>query len=263
MRIQLIAAALVLLVSGCGEEAGAPQPDPGIHRSGAASAGSALAADPCAGIADCTEIAKADVDGDGVLDRVGITISRQAPPPQVVVGKATIGVVIATGSRVARLDVQSPGMLPGSTSAPTPFVGAYRISREDGADLVFHTQLGQGNSEQFVVIGWSSGQPAPVSRPPELNANYPDAAVWYIASSHGVHEWVTCGDGAAVTLNKLSAPTAEGMPIPGGGIREENHFAYAANEWTPTGSENIADSDFSYDFDPHTQTFQCQDRVVS
>jgi hypothetical protein len=135
-----------------------------------------------------------------------------------------------------------------------------RWRRKDAADLVLHTQRGGGSSEQFAVIGWQAGAPASVARPPELDANFPDATVWYIGSSHGVHEWVTCADGAAVTMNKLSAPEAEGIPLPGGGIREENHFAFENAQWSPNGSENVADNNFSYDFDPHTQTFQCPDQ---
>ncbi|MBS9535133.1 hypothetical protein KIH27_16215 [Mycobacterium sp. M1] len=267
MRSQLgtiVAVVLAVSMSGCTGGTEGTQPVGGRHSaggsSGAGKTGSVRATDPCAGISDCTEITQVDVDGDGAPDRVGITISRQAPPPQVVFGEATIGVLVATGSRVARIDVHSPGMLPGSNASPTPYVGAYRISRKSGADLVFHTQLGQGNSEQFVVVGWSAGQPTPVSQPAEASANLPEATVWYIGSSHGVHEWVTCADGAAVTMIRLSAPTAEGIPIPGGGIREENHFAFEAGAWSPTGSENVADSDFSYNFDPHTQTFQCRDQ---
>jgi hypothetical protein len=264
MRAHLItvtAAALALAVSGCGTGTAPPASTTARDADGIPPAVSTAWPDPCARIAGCTEIARVDVDGDGIPDRVGITISREAPPPQVAYGEATIGVLVASGSTVNRIDVQSPGVLPGTDSAPQPYVGAYPISRRNGADLVFHTQVGGGNSEQFAVIGWSAGKPSLVIRPPVLNANYPDPAVWYIGSSHGVHEWVTCGDGAAVTMNKLSAPTAEGIPLPGGGIHEENHFAFDGNQWTPTGSENIADNNFSYDFDPHTQTFQCEDRA--
>lgn len=227
---------------------------------GAASAPANAAADPCDGVAGCAEVATVDVDGDGAPDRVGMTISRETPPPQVVFGNATIGVLIASGATVHRIDVHSPGALPGTESQPTPYVGAYRISRGNGADLVFHTQLGHGNSEQFVVVGWSAANPTLVVRPPVLNANYPDPAVWYVMSSHGQHEWMTCADGAAITANKLSAPTEEGIPIPGGGIREVNHFTFDGTQWFPSGSDNIADNDFSYDFDPHTQTFQCEDQ---
>jgi len=142
-------------------------------------------------------------------------------------------------------------------------VGAFRISRERGADLVLHTRRGSGNAEQFVVIGWQNDSPAFVVRPPELNANYGNQSIWYMSSSHGVREWVTCADGAFVTINKLSAPEAEGVPLPGGGLREEDHFAFDGSEWKPAGSSIEPDNDFDYKFDPHTQTFLCQDQAAS
>jgi hypothetical protein len=56
-----------------------------------------------------------------------------------------VGVLIATGSTVKRIDVQSPGALPGTQADPHPYVGAYRISRTTGSDLT--TALaGCGNS---------------------------------------------------------------------------------------------------------------------
>lgn len=184
---------------------------------------------------------------------------QSPPPPQVAYGEATISVIVAVGPGLQRIDVTSPGALPGTNADPDPYVGAYRISRTTGADLVLHTRLGQGNSEQFVVIGWRGGHPELVNAPPSGISN-PAPGVWYFGSSHGIHEWVTCSDGAAVTFNRLSAPTAEGIPLPGGGIREENFFSYDGLAWLPAGSKNVADDNFSYDFSPHTETFQCQDQ---
>lgn len=265
MRTELLALAMVgLAVAGCGTPGSSPTTDTGQSHSLSTvptAASSESAPDPCAGIDGCREVATVDVDGDGALDRVGIAVAQQPPPdPQVVYGEATITVAVATsGAHVARIDVNSRGILPVTSAGPQPYVGAYRISRKAGADVVLHTQLGQGNSEQFAVIGWQGGQPVLVDRPPS-DANADVTGVWYIGSSHGVHEWVTCADGAAVTMNKLSAPTAEGIPIPGGGIREENLFVFNSDTWSPNGSKNIADNNFSYDFDPHTQTFQCEDQ---
>lgn len=216
------------------------------------------AVDPCEDVTSCEEVASVDVDGDGSLDRVGISVTRQAAPAQVAFGEATTVVFIATGEYVERIEVRSGGAMPGLVDKPQPYVGAYRLSRTSGADLVLHTVLGQGNQEQFVVIGWADGKPLRVMRPPS-GAAVQSSDVWFIGSSHGMHEWVTCAAGASLTMNVLSAPTAEGIPLPGGGIREMNHFAFEAGAWYPTGSENIADDNFSYDFDPHTQTFECED----
>lgn len=221
-----------------------------------------VAADPCSGVDRCLEVAHVDVDGDGTLDRVGLSIYQAPPPPQVAFGEATITVLAAVGPNVQRLDVSSPGVLPmAPDGTPQPYIGAYRISRKSGADLVLHTNLGQGNAERFAVIGWQSGRLTPVPRPPE-DASSPVSSTWFIGSSHGVHEWVTCTDGASVTMNKLSAPTAEGIPLPGGGIRQEDDFIFDSGSWSPNGSRNVDDSNFSYDFNPHTQTFQCEDQTA-
>ena len=251
------------IVSGCANSG--PTPDPATNSTrqphpAATAAPTSAPIDPCAGTDRCREVASVDVDGDGALDRVGIGVVQSPPPPQVAYGAATVSVIIAVGPDLQRIDVTSPGVLPGTSGKPDPYVGAYLISRKTGADLVLHTQLGQGNSEQFVVIGWQSGHPELVSAPPSGIGN-PAPGVWYIGSSHGVHEWVSCSDGAAVTFNRLSAPTAEGIPLPGGGIREENFFSYDGVAWSPSGSNNVADDSFSYDFAPHTDTFRCEDQA--
>ncbi len=266
MRKLSAATLMCLALAGCGTPAPTPpvsSPTGGQPAAAptATAAPPAAPADPCTGIGGCREVATVDVSGDGTPDRVGVSVVRRPPPdPQVVYGGATVTVSVATDSTVHRIDIDSSGILPGSDADPQPYVGAYRISRTTGADLVLHIQLGQGNSEQFAVVGWQAGQPALVGRPP-ADANAAPTDVWYIGSSHGVHEWVTCADGAAVTLNKLSAPTAEGIPIPGGGIREENLFVFDSGAWSPNGSKNVADDNFSYDFNPHTQTFQCTDQA--
>ena len=226
--------------------------------SGASQAPPSAATDPCTGVAGCVEAATVDVDGDGNLDRVGVVVVAEQPPPQVAFGRATVTAMISTVDGVKRLDMQSPGVIRGiDTGNPQPFVGAFRISRKGSADLVFHTKQGSGSSEEFQVIGWAGGEPKLVPRPKPERAplDEPDNVVWYVGSSHGVHEWVTCGD----TWNKLLAPTSEGIPIPGGGIRQSDHFDYDGNQWNPMGSENSADADFSYDFDPDKDTFQCED----
>jgi hypothetical protein len=252
-------AALALLASGCAGAKTAPAGGSGAGQatSSVGVVAAAPATDPCAGIADCTEVARVDADGDGNPDRVGVTVLR-APGDSGV----TVSVLIATGSTVKRIDVQSPGALPGNQAQPQPYVGAYRISRTTGSDLVLHTELGQGNAEQFVVIGWTAGNPTLVASPPDSMTNQSDPGVWYTSSSHGVQDSVTCTDGAAITMNKLSAAVEEGMPVPGGGIRQQDHFTFDGSQWQPNGSENVADSSFSYNFDPQTQTFRCQDQAL-
>jgi hypothetical protein len=257
-RIAAVVAASTIAVAGCGHTSGSTD-----ATDAATTPRTSTAADPCATAGPgCRQVAVVDVDGDGAPDRVGVAVTVEPPEPQIAYGDATVHVFIASGANVSSIDVHSPGVLPGiDDNDPKPYVGAYRISRTQGADLALHTQLGGGSSEQFVVIGWNGGRPALVPRPPQLSANYPDPAIWYIGSSHGVHEWITCGGGAAVTLIRQSAPSSEGIPLPGGGIRESNHFTFVNGEWSPNGSENKADNDFSYNFDPNTETFACDDQA--
>ncbi len=266
MHKQVMAVSLfVAALAGCSthpvpnSEPGAPGSAGPVGSVGASAEPAAV--DPCSGVDRCHEVARVDIDGDGTLDRVGVSIYQAPAPPQVVVGEATITVLAAVGPNVRRIEVSSPGVLPtAQDGSPQPFVGAYRISRKAGADLVFHTEEGHGDAERFAVIGWQDGRLARVPRPPE-DASRPVSSTWFIGSSHGTHEWVTCADGASVTMNKLSAPTAEGIPLPGGGIRQEDDFIFAGGNWSPNGSRNINDENFSYDFNPHTQTFQCQDQA--
>jgi hypothetical protein len=255
-RLAVLLLAIIGVVAGCtsGSDNSGPSSGGSVARtvdSGSPSTAVAVA-DPCDGAgAGCAQVAEADVDGDGAVDRVGIIVDRPT---------AAITVRAAAASGVSEIRLGIDGQQPSGGSPAGVFVGAYRISRTSGADVVLHTQVGQGNADQFAVIGFGGGNLVRVPRPPALSANYPDPDVWYIGTSHGVHEWVTCDQGASVTMSILSAPTAEGIPLPGGGIRESNHFAFNSGTWTPTGSENVADANFSYDFDPHTQTFQCEDQ---
>lgn len=271
MRNQLtLAVALIAsMVVGCGARASQNDTPDATESAGQSSAASAAAAapssvpepvDPCTGISSCREVATVDVDGDGVPDRLGLSVVRQPPQsPQVAYGGAVITVAVATGDKVHRIDVDSSGNLPGYGGDPQPFVGAFLISRKAGADLVLHTEIGAGNAERFAVIGWQDGRPMRVNRPP-YNANTASVEVWFISSSHGVREWVTCSDGAAVTITTLSAAVREGVPVPGGGTRKEQRFAYDSGAWSPASSETIADDNFTYHFDPHTETFQCEDK---
>lgn len=219
------------------------------------------AVDPCAGVTGCVRVASVDVDGDGARDNVGITVTRDAPPPQVAFGKATITVLVSHDGAVVTTQVDSPGVLAGDGGLRDAYVGAYKISRDSGADLVLHTQLGGGSAEQFVVVGWDGAGLAVVPAPPAgMSVTNPKVGVWLLASSHGSRDTVSCGVGAGVTVQRLSAASQEGEPIPGGGVRESNHFAFVDGQWEPTGSENVPDTTFSYDFDPNTQTFDCADQ---
>lgn len=211
------------------------------------------AADPCTGILGCTEVAQVDVTGDGDLDRVGYAISGASD------GGKLIQVEIAHGQSVDAMTLASPGVVPTVNDKPSPYVGAFRISRKSVADLVFHTQVGAGSSEQFVVLQWVDGHAVYVESPPPAT-NGSNNVTWYMQSSEGGHDWVSCGDGASITYHHQYAPTSEGMSQPGGGTRKDDEYTFDTNRWVLGESKQIPDPRYSYTLNPHTDTFRCQDQ---
>ena len=201
-------------------------------------------ADPCAGApVGCQAAGTADVDGDGVPDAVGVV--TEGTLTTVRVSTAT-GIYDYQASSVNETTIDNRGVL----------IGAFPISRERGVDLVLHTDNGLGNADRFVVIGWRGGGLAAVPQPGS------DSDTWQLWESHGSQNWVTCASGGSITWSHLTAPTAEGYPVPGGGILETNHWTFTGDGWSAEGSENVPRTDFSYNFDSHTQAFQCEDRLA-
>lgn len=219
-------------------------------------------ADACGATAGCVTLGHVDVDGDGVLDSVGIAVNREPPSsPNVVNGPASfiVRVVTASGAQETRVD-SATGSLPGSGSAQDVFTGAFLISRPKGADLVLHTSYGAGNSDEFAVIGWTDGQLAPVPPPPVAKTSFPNPNSWGLMESHGKVAWVTCDGDSSITVVTQSAPTSEGIPLPGGGIRESDHWRFGNGAWTAMGSENAADDSNPYGPDGQPEVFRCQDQ---
>lgn len=236
---QVIAAlSAVILTGACGHASG-----PRIS----------TAVDPCKAVAGCTEVAPVDVTGNGDLDRVGYAISDASD------GGKLIEVDIAHGQTVGTTTLHSPGVLPTVNDKPSPYVGAYRISRKAGADLVFHTEVGGGASEQFVVLQWVDGHMVYVESPPPA-ATASTNVTWYMQSSEGGHAWVTCGEGASITYHHQYAPTNEGTPQPGAGTRKDDEYTFDTNRWVLGESKQVPDPKYSYTINPHTETFRCQDQ---
>jgi hypothetical protein len=82
-------------------------------------------------------------------------------------------VLIASGETASRVDVHSPGVLPGTDAQPQACVGAYSISRTKGADLVCTLRWAADRPSSSPSSVRRPGKPALVNRPPALNANYP------------------------------------------------------------------------------------------
>jgi len=227
---------------GSPHTAALPETGPGSLAAPAAVA----VADPCAdGPAGCRQVGTADIDGDGAPDAVGVATQGELTTVRVATAAGVYGYEATHNENL----VDPRGVL----------IGAFPISRARGADLVLHTQLGQGGMDQFVVLGWQGGGLAPVPQPPESWHSGGDN--WGFQQSHGQQTWVTCSSGGSITMNHLKAPVAEGMPVPGGGILESDHWSFDNGNWSPQGSENVPKTDFNYQFDSHARTFQCDDQL--
>lgn len=258
----------VALLAGCGSNdatttSGRPVADTAnaTDAHGPTSAGQQPAADvdPCADASGtCSVVRIVDVDGDGTDDKVAIAYSADQPSdPQVAFGMShitTIAVINGTEHRVTQ-NVTGAAY----TDPADIFRGAFAMSRAQGADIALHLVRGQGNAEQFAVISWDGSKLVALPQPPNPTQQYTSRTpgIWYLGSSHGKQGSIACKQPGEIAFVDLSAAMSEGIPVPGGGRREENYFVFSGNSWQPNGSDNSADSSFSYSWNPHTSAFDC------
>lgn len=242
------------VLSACSDSGTEPPPD-GLTNTSAepmppADAGPAKPIDVCPDTEPgCEYIADADVDGDGILDQVGIANS----------GDQVTAIVGINGER-HEIEMQVPATNRYSDPAEI-YRGAFLMSRSVGADLALHLAPGQGNAEQFAVISWDGARLVALPQPPTADrTGLQRPGVWYLGSSHGKRDSITCGDPGEIVVVRLTAARSEGQPIPGGGRREENSYTFVGNSWQPAGSDNQADTSFSYNWDAHQNAFQCDDQ---
>lgn len=253
----------VLALAGCTtsthhEHPGAqPEMGPGSLEAPAA----VSVADPCAaGPAGCEQLGTVDVDGDGVADRVGVA-TQWLTPEQHEIGAVLTTVRVATATGIRQREVNGT-LIFGDQSGPRDLlIGAYPISRTQGADLVLHTARGQGGPDEFVVLGWSGNDLAPVPQP-AIAESYPgDPGVWQLSESHGRQHWVSCSSGGSISVTSEAAGESTGGTLPGGGIIETDHWTFTNGQWSPAGSENAASDDFSFHIDAHKDAFKCEDQL--
>ena len=247
-------AALVLLTTSCDRQI-----------SGDASTGTDTPAaapkayvNPCNGVSGtCEVVRKVDVDGDGQTDEVAIAYASDPASPQVAFGTSHVTTLAAINGNVFRLTEDFNGV---PYTAPTEiFRGAFAMSRAQGADIALHLAMGQGNPEQFAVISWDGSKLVALPQPPDPNQQGAQRTpgIWYLGSSHGKQQFVKCKQPGEIAFVDLSAATREGIPVPGGGRREENYFVFSGDSWQPNGSTNTADNSFSYSWSPHSNGFDC------
>jgi hypothetical protein len=200
--------------------------------------------DPCAqGPPGCIQVGRADVDGDGQLDRIGVAVEKR-PGENEAQHPGTIFVRVANSSGVQA--IQADAIQLAKTGSPTDvFVGAFLMSRARGADLVIQTR-DDFLTEMFSVIGWSNGTLISLPAPPARGSAFAGDQVWKLNQSEGFRDSVICTDGTAISMVHDIAPLNEGEPVPGGGRRESSRYTFENNEWVFKGFQNTPKDQFSY-----------------
>lgn len=111
----------------------------------------------------------------------------------------------------------------------------------------------------FPVVGWRGNDLAAVSPPP--GDEFTDGDSWALGTTESSTRWVTCPSGGTITLNTQIWPISEGIPNPNGGVVKVDQLKFAGGGWSSTGSTSYPKTDVDYNFDDHTQSFQCKDQM--
>ncbi|ORM37138.1 hypothetical protein [Williamsia sp. 1135] len=254
----LAAAAFCLVITGCtqsvdGSAGTVVAGNAGPSAGGSVTADAAPPIDPCEGTTGCQYVADVDVDGDGATDQVGIAYGPS-------------GVQVVAGINGERYEWVQPASSGGQvyTDPAEIYRGAFALSRAQGADIALHLVQGGGNAEQFAVVSWDGSGLVALPQPPTADrTGLKTEGIWYLGSSHGRQDSIACRAPGELTVNRLTAATQEGSPVPGGGRREENYYLFSGGQWQPNGSDNVPDTTFSYSWDAHANAFACDDLGVA
>ena len=112
---------------------------------GLAAPAQAAAPNACAERADCVIVSRADVDGDGVRDSVGMRAAHQGDGTDMV----TLWVATADGERLSTVTE--------TLASKDHYRGSARIDGEDGYELVLRTGLG-AHSAYYRVVTYRDGR---------------------------------------------------------------------------------------------------------
>ena len=216
------------------------------------------AGDPCsAGPPGCVQIGKADVDGDGELDPIGVAV-HQSPGEQGIARAGTVFVRVATSTGVQAIQFDGEFRLPKLGSPAEVFVGAFLMSRPRGADLVIQLQS-DFLTEIFTIIGWTNGALTPFPAPGRYRSTtLTHWQSWALTQAEGFRDTVICTDGSAIKVVHDIFPESEGVPVPGGGRRETAQYSFATNGWMLKDFQVLPRDQFSYDLTPGE--FLCGDQ---
>lgn len=206
----LLAACALFVVAGCGgtsesTDAGTDSTPTTTVENVESAVERAPAGNPCDDTrGPCEVVASVYVDGDGNSDNVGIELVD-----------SLVSVRIDTGDGVSTASVEDKHVLRQDTTPSNVFVGAFRLTREQGADIVVDDRFGLGGAELFGVIGWEAGGPVVVPAP--TGATYPEAlpTEWAIPTER-LRMLIRCPKPGSVGGVTTEGDISYGIPTPGG-----------------------------------------------
>ncbi|ORI21170.1 hypothetical protein [Rhodococcus sp. 1168] len=249
-----MAASLLLMSAACGEDGGETTKGPDAVASSSAvddddtasAAQRAPAGNPCDGTRGlCEVVASVDVDGDGNSDNVAIELVD-----------GLVNVHIDTGGTVSTASVEDKHILRSDITPSNVFVGAYHITREQGADIVVDGKFGLGGSELFGVIGWDDG-PVVIPAPPVLASDFDDATAWTVPTE-GLRVLVRCPQPGSVGVVTTEGDSSYGTPTPGGAYTETVTSDWANGEWAEKDTNRVSGEYTSSNRLAKTGTFECE-----
>ena len=146
---------------------------------GLAAPAQAAAPNACAERADCVIVSRADVDGDGVRDSVGMRAAHQGDGTDMV----TLWVATADGERLSTVTE--------TLASKDHYRGSARVDGEDGYEIVLRTDLG-AHTGYYRVVTYRDGRLTTLQDPRSRYRWTTDGSVW---SDFG-YQKTTSGTGA-------------------------------------------------------------------
>lgn len=241
--LPLLLGGLLLATAGCGGD------DTPSGRSGSPAA-PPPEVDACAGVAGCVGVGRADVDGDGHPDTIGLAYANSVYRLYVGAG----GTVQSVEQRISPYTMSSP-------DPTTAYIGAFHLRTTGAADVAILMGTGYGNPDDVFVVGWRGGRLASIPAPNAAD-NTSDAPTnaWVFGRSHGTSSRLRCVDGG-IELDVRRYPVIDGNLRDGDLLRQVDRFSWKDDAWYPEGSENsmIPPDPSARRWDPKTDTFACKD----
>lgn len=241
-------ALLIVGLVGCAEQG--PAVLTGDSAAGASAPGAQdFDVDPCADVASCVFVGRADVDGDSTPDPIGIAVSR-----------GVVTVAVAIDGAVDIYEIPRLTQSPIAYSDPGEvYRGAFVLSRPVGADLVMHLMPGGVSPDVFAVVTWSEGE-LKLLPPLQISANN---ALWYVQSANGAAIETVCEGRGVVAFETVGTSTAEGMPAAAGNMRIRDRYTFDGTSWAKQSTDRQVDTSSDGEWDAHVEAFKCKDMTLA